>query len=331
VGLPDRPRDLRHRLYRRHQRLGALRAALHARLSRSGNPFEPGPGDSGWPLFTEIFGFASSTSAFWRNRLIDFKLARFALLFAVPLAIGGGVLANVLPATLVLAAISGVMLLFSYLLYRAPTEEESGQQAEAPEGSRAQRSSPVEHRDAQDRTYRYRRRNDVLRASAMAVGGFFEGLVGFSVGEIGVTEQVLRGMPIRVAIGTNHLIIAGSATAAALTHIALVFQRGDEVPWNLLAMTVPAVLIGGQLAGWLAGRVPQDALRRFLAAFLIVLALVTGVRTAISGGLPVVGWVLIVATLVLSGIVGLFLWKRRELAAKFCYASGAYYCRRNDR
>lgn len=53
-------------------------------------------------------------------------------------------------------------------------------------------------------------------------GGALEGLVGFAVGEIGVTEQTLRGMPLRVAIGTNHLIITGSATAAALIHLTVV-------------------------------------------------------------------------------------------------------------
>jgi uncharacterized membrane protein YfcA len=76
-------------------------------------------------LFTEIFGFASSTSAFLRHRLVDFRLAGFALAFAVPAAVAGGLLANVLPATVVLVAISVAMLLFSYLLPRAPKEDDS--------------------------------------------------------------------------------------------------------------------------------------------------------------------------------------------------------------
>jgi hypothetical protein len=50
-------------------------------------------------LFTEIFGFASSTSAFLRHRLVDVRLAGFALAFAVPAAVVGGLLANVLPST----------------------------------------------------------------------------------------------------------------------------------------------------------------------------------------------------------------------------------------
>jgi uncharacterized membrane protein YfcA len=283
-------------------------------------------------LFTEIFGFASSTSAFWRNRLIDFRIARFALLFAAPLAVFGGVLANILPGNLVLIAVSVAMLVFSYLLFRAPAEEPGGRQEEAAQGVGAEEgaadedTAQVEHRDRLGRTYRYQRTNDPLRAVAMAVGGLFEGLVGFSVGEIGITEQMLRGIPIRVAIGTSHLVIAGSATAAALTHVTVVLQRGEQIPWNLMAMTVPAVLLGGQLAGWLAGRVPEDALRRGLAAFLVALALLTGLRAASSSELPIAGWALVAAVLFLVGIIGLLLWKRRELAAKLCYISGGYYC-----
>jgi uncharacterized membrane protein YfcA len=158
----------------------------------------------------------------------------------------------------------------------------------------------------------------------MAVGGAFEGLVGFAVGEIAVTEQVMRRMPLRVAIGTNHLIIAGSAGAGALTHLTAVLGGGG-FPWEIVAMTVPAVLIGGQLAGWLAGRVPQDALRRFLAAFLIVLALITIARAATDAGIAA-DWFLIAAAVVLFGLVGLLLWRGSALAAKLCYSSDAYYC-----
>jgi hypothetical protein len=107
--------------------------------------------------------------------------------------------------------ISFAMLLFSFLLYRAPREE--GESGGAPAIQTVPRAELVEHRDRQGRAYRYRRTNDRLRAAAMAIGGAFEGLVGFAIGEIAVTEQVMRRMPLRVAIGTNHLIIAGAAGA----------------------------------------------------------------------------------------------------------------------
>lgn len=65
-------------------------------------------------LFTEIFGFMSSTSAFWRRKLIDSRIASFALLFAVPTAILGGYLANRLPGNWLLLII---VLLWSILLF----------------------------------------------------------------------------------------------------------------------------------------------------------------------------------------------------------------------
>jgi uncharacterized membrane protein YfcA len=116
-------------------------------------------------LFTEIFGFASSTSGFWRSGLIDFRLAGFALAFAVPLAVAGGLLANVLPGNLILLPVAGVMLLFSYLLFRAPEEENGEGRTSAAEAAATASAADgvVVHRDRQDREYRYRRRNDPLR------------------------------------------------------------------------------------------------------------------------------------------------------------------------
>lgn len=102
-------------------------------------------------LFTEIFGLASSTSGFLRHRLVDFRLAGFALLFAVPAAVVGGLLANVLPSTAVLLAISAAMRLFSYLLFRAPKEEVEGKdEGDYGHARKSEGVAMVEHRDRGD-------------------------------------------------------------------------------------------------------------------------------------------------------------------------------------
>ncbi|MPZ51359.1 MAG: TSUP family transporter [Acidimicrobiia bacterium] len=214
------------------------------------------------------------------------------------------------------------MLLFAFLLYRAPKDEGQSETREAIQDGPG--SDLVEHHDRQGRSYRYRRTNDRLRAAAMVAGGTFEGLVGFAVGEIAIIEQVMRRMPLWIAIGTNRLVIAGFATAA-LTHLTAVLGTDGQFPWNIVVMTVPAVLIGGQLAGWLADRVPQDALRRFLAGFLIVLALVTLARAALDAGAPAT-WLMIGAAVVLFGLISGLLWRRRVMSAKLCCSSSAYYC-----
>jgi len=100
--------------------------------------------------------------------------------------------------------------------------------------------------DRQGRVYRYRVLNDAWRGAAVAIGGIFHGLVGFSAGEVSTVEQVFREMPVRVASGNSHLIIASASIAAAFTHLGVSAVQGTKVPWNILAITIPTVLVGGQ-------------------------------------------------------------------------------------
>jgi uncharacterized protein len=109
-------------------------------------------------LLTEIFGFVSSTSAFWRARLIDFKISGFALIFAVPTAVLGGYSAHLLPGHWLLVIVGVALILFAFLLIRevgeiGPTHaaEKSSQQ-------------PKEHTDSRGRIYSYHRQNDFWRA-----------------------------------------------------------------------------------------------------------------------------------------------------------------------
>ena len=51
----------------------------------------------GTALIAELFGFSSGVLAYWRQRLIDFRLARALLVFAVPAAIVGSVSTDVFP------------------------------------------------------------------------------------------------------------------------------------------------------------------------------------------------------------------------------------------
>jgi uncharacterized protein len=73
-------------------------------------------------LLTEIFGFMSSTSAFWRAGLIDFKISGFALMFAVPTAVLGGYTAHQLPGHWLLVIVGVALILFAFLLIREAGE-----------------------------------------------------------------------------------------------------------------------------------------------------------------------------------------------------------------
>jgi len=253
-------------------------------------------------LLTEIVGFMSSTSAFWRAKLIDFRIAGFALAFAVPTAVIGGYSAHFLPAYWLLVIVGVALILFSFLIVR-----EAGE-AGLSHANKDKAAKTVQHTDRLGRTYSYRRQNDVWRGGTAAIGGVFQGLVGFSAGEMSTVEQVLRGIPVRLAAGDAHMIIAAASISAAITHLTVDATTGATIPWNILAATAPAVLIGGQIASVLAGRMPQETLRLVLSCFLALVGVISFYRASLAPQLHWPGWViLIILVVVVAALVRLLL------------------------
>ncbi len=276
-------------------------------------------------ILTEIFGFLSSTSAFWRRGLIDFRVAGFALIFAVPTAILGGYLANRIPGGWLLIAVGLGLMLFSFLLLRETVESTHADAPVDSDGGGSGGSAVREHRDRAGRLYRYILRNDPVRAGAATLGGLFQGLVGFSAGEMSTVEQVLRGMPVRMAAGNAHLIIAGASLSAAFTHLLVAAGEGAEIPWNILATTVPAVLVGGQIAGFLAGRIPQQALRMVLASFLGLIGILSLYRASVATGLGLPAWTLLAVLVPFLALLSLYILRGREPRCKLCHISHRIY------
>jgi len=276
-------------------------------------------------LVTEIFGFMSSVSAFWRAGFIDFQISLFAVMLAAPLAIAGGLVSHLLPGNILLAMIGLALVGFGYLLVGESAEHN----LVAADGA-AQSVGPKikEHRDRHGRIYRYRLLNDVWRAFAAGFGGILQGLVGFSAGELSTVEQVLRGMPVRIAAGNSHMIIFAAAASAAFTHLSVSAAQGTTVPWNIIAACAPAVLIGGQFAGMLAGRIPQEILRMVLAGFLTFIGLISAYRASLGSRLHIPVWVLVVSVIVcLTAIIFVISRQNRKRAGlKVCEAAAGSCC-----
>ena len=265
-------------------------------------------------LLTEIFGFMSSTSAFWRAGLIDFRISGFALMFAVPTAVLGGYSAHLLAGHWLLVIVGVALILFAFLLIREAGE--TGRRHAAGDDG-----IPLEeHKDSAGRSYRYRRLNDPWRAGTAAIGGVFQGLVGFSAGEMSTVEQVLRGVPVSLAAGNAHMIIAAASISAAITHLTVDATTGAQIPWNILAATVPAVLIGGQVASIVAGRMPQATLKLVLSIFLALVGVISFYRASLAPQLHWPGWVVMI---ILISVVAALLWLLLQPRQKiFCNPGG---------
>jgi uncharacterized membrane protein YfcA len=273
-------------------------------------------------LLTEIFGFISSTTAFWRAGLIDFQIAGFAVLFAAPMAVLGGYASHIIPSQWMLVSIGIGLMGFSWLLFR----ESDNALSWTPEIQALPPKGVKEHTDTRGRVYHYRVLNDTWRGTAASVGGIFQGLVGFSAGELSTVEQVLRGMPPRMAAGNAHLIIAGASITAALTHLGVSAALGTSVPWNILAATIPAVMIGGQLAALVAGRVPQHTLRLVLSGFLLFVGGISLYRASAALHMPILNTAFLAIFLLFLVALTWFLLRRRgrsPRAQKSCCSNGS--------
>jgi uncharacterized membrane protein YfcA len=147
--------------------------------------------------------------------------------------------------------------------------------ATATDSAEANRTGAREHRDRHGRTYRYDYRGGRDQAVIGPLGGLFTGLLGFGIGVLGVAHLVIRRIPVRIAVGTSHFVILLVTGAAVATHAVEIIRTGHAPPWNIIAANVTAVLVGGQLAAWLAGRLPEHKIRTVLVVLLLALAVVT--------------------------------------------------------
>jgi len=98
-------------------------------------------------------------------------------------------------------------------------------------------------------------------------------MAGFGIGELGIVSMLMTDIPIRVAIGTSHIIVASTATIASITHLSQSAAHNISTPWNILFMTVPAVILGGQTAPYVAAKLRTSILEYAVSALFIIISL----------------------------------------------------------
>ena len=97
--------------------------------------------------------------------------------------------------------------------------------------------------------------------------GALTGLVGVGGGFLIVPALVLMRMSLREAVGTSLLIITGTCVVGFLGYLGHV-----RLDWSAVTLVAAGTLPGIALGSYLHRFVPQSALRRGFAAFLVVIA-----------------------------------------------------------
>jgi uncharacterized membrane protein YfcA len=227
----------------------------------------------GSALATELFGFASGLVAYYKAKLIDFKLAKGLLIFSIPAAIIGTTYGGLIPPV-VLKSIFAVGLLFiGYQLYTAWRKEEREKQ-EAAFVKEFEQSFENELMDSQGNIYHYTICNKGMGRMFAAIGGAFLGMISVGLAELQEYQLVARcKVPTPVAIATSVFVVVITVLVASAGHFYEFAQEGPEVMnqvLNIVAFTIPGVIIGGQIGPKLQKVIPEDKMKVSIS-FLFVL------------------------------------------------------------
>ncbi|MEU5714659.1 sulfite exporter TauE/SafE family protein [Streptomyces sp. NPDC020403] len=178
-----------------------------------------------------------------RGRRIRWRTGLLFGGFSMVGAYGGGRVAEYIPGTVLLVAFALMMLATAVAMLRKPRE---GRSRKRP----APRDLPVKH----------------IAVEGLVVGAV-TGLVGSGGGFLVVPAlAILGGLPMSIAVGTSLLVIAMKSFAGLAGHLS-----GVEIDWRL-ALTVTAVaVVGSLLGGRVAGRIPQETLRKAFGWFVVVM------------------------------------------------------------
>lgn len=195
-------------------------------------------------LLIEVCGFGSATLGYLRQRVIDFRAAGYSMALSVPFAVLISLFAHRMPEGGLLIILGIALLVMSCLMYFAHRTPELGLPPE---------NSPHTRRliDSLGKKYVYSFRKTALGGVLSALGGVFVGFVGIGVGEFKTTYFILgQKMPARISVATGVPIVMATVTAAVLARIYVTGSglANFGVPWNIAAMCIPAVLLGGQIA-----------------------------------------------------------------------------------
>ncbi|MFB6250500.1 MAG: sulfite exporter TauE/SafE family protein [Halobellus sp.] len=254
-------------------------------------------------LISEAFGLSSSAIAFIQYGLVDRRLALTLVGGSVPFVVGGALLSFVIPEPVFHGLLGIALLAASYLLFKTDLDHEgasdeptegSADEDPAVDGGRvdlpndAGKLGPagvdtdedgnVTRVDREGDDYRYTRGGYLRRFANYSIGGTFQGLAGFGIGELGIISMLGTTVPVRIAIGTNHIVVALTAVLASLVHV---FGGGlvgghtlslASTPWNMVIFTVPATVTGGQIAPYVSNALSTSTIKTFVGGLFAIIS-----------------------------------------------------------
>ncbi len=227
----------------------------------------------GIALMTELFGFSSGVYAYWRRRLIDFKLGRRLLVFSIPAAVVGSFSTELFPAAILKTIFAVGIIFIGWQLYSSYRQgEKEGLDKQIAEGSREKSETVLI--DAAGNEYRYTIANKNEGRVFAAIGGWFLGMISVGLAELQEYELLVRcRVPSPVAVGTSIFVVVVTVFIASIGHLYNFATGADSSVLtqvlSIVTFTIPGVVVGGQIGPVVQARVNPDVTKVGIA-FLFV-------------------------------------------------------------
>jgi len=194
-------------------------------------------------LLTETFGFSSGFVAYYRKKLIDFKLSGSFLAISVPVAILGALCAHLVDPALIRFLYGLLVLIIAGILLR-------GHGVKNNKKKRPDDDSSFDRTIESSDGIRYRHNLYKARIFPTGVGGFLTGFLAAGIGEVVMPQLIKKGrVAVPVAAATSILVVIITVMSASFTHITTLISAGglQAVPWNLVCYTIPGRHFRGAL------------------------------------------------------------------------------------
>ena len=222
----------------------------------------------GTALFTELFGFTSGLVAYVRSGRIDYRLGVGLLVFSIPGALVGVLLADHIPGD-VLKAIFAAGLLFLGSQIISAWRRRHG--ADPTDFSEPPATRIV---DRNGNVFEYSVRNKVPARILAGVGGTFLGMISVGLAELVEYELVVRRhVPSQVAVATSIFLVVCTVFVAVVGHgYAFASVAGPEDFERVLGIacfTVPGVIVGGQIGPRVGGRLDPEVLKAVIGVLFV--------------------------------------------------------------
>lgn len=195
-----------------------------------------------------VVGLTSLSAAYghWRAGNVDLRVA---LIFGVVAMSGtylGARLAVFFSGAAQLMLFAGVMLAAAIFMFRDKAPKAAEDAVEAPSIERMSLK--------------------LIVPEGLAVG-MLTGLVGVGGGFLIVPALVLLGkVPMKLAVGTSLLVIAMKSAAGFAGYLGQI-----DLPWAFMGLFTALAIAGSFAGAYMVRFVPQEALKKVFAAFLVVM------------------------------------------------------------